>query len=99
MDLDSIAKIVKQDLIEALRYGEWVNSGDLIDSISVKIDPSTFEIQIEALDYLEYLDNGNFINEFLEDEINKITSLIGDMIAESIRAEIFNELDSTIKTK
>lgn len=77
-----------------IRNEGYVDSGMLLKSIKFKSVEENNEliIKFDAEDYIQYLNDGNFINDFFSQ--NKVLELITEYRAEMIDIQIQNELDS-----
>lgn len=69
--LNQLTNLLKEQIIS----NDYVNSGSLLDSVNFisEITAQGLSIQLEANDYIKYLDNGRFIEDFFNSsEVNQI---------------------------
>lgn len=64
IELGKLAKSLENYLKNLIQSRGYVDSGNLLNSI--KIYYKDFELQLETAEYLQYLDEGKLLEEFLE---------------------------------
>lgn len=80
--LDRLENLLKEEL----RNQDFIDSGALLDSIEFKMEvtPLGVEIELGANDYIKYLDNGIFIEDFFNSpQVNQILEEASDAWVES----------------
>ena len=69
--LNQLTNLLKESIVS----NGYVNSGSLLDSVEFtsEVTAQGLSIQLEANDYIKYLDNGKFIEDFFNNpQVNQI---------------------------
>ena len=92
--LKQLATKFQADLKLALKKAKHVDTGDLSKSIKIgfKVVGTTLEFDITGLEYLQYLDNGDFLQDFLKvkrkELVKIVTTQLKKDIADTIKKKI-----------
>ncbi len=89
-ELEKLGKKFQEDLIRKLNERGHSKTGNLERSITLKFDKTNtgYEINLEALEYIKYLDGGDLLDKFLEDK----TKELKEEIAKAIKKDIIKQL-------
>lgn len=77
-------------MIKHIKSKSHVQSGKLLKSIDFKCSyvGGKLDIRFETLDYVQYLDDGNFLDAFVE--IDAVADIIGDFYVEQFYEDLDN---------
>lgn len=78
--LRSLEGQIKKDLIDEIKSKGHQGKGLLIDSITVRVveQGGDYNTEIECADYIQYLDHGKFLQDFLQKQAAKLERIISD---------------------
>ena len=73
-----------QELKSFIKSEGYVSSGKLEKSIKFKctFNDNQLDIKLDAMEYINYLDNGNFLNKFFEKD--SVSELIADVYSSNL---------------
>lgn len=78
--------MIKKDLINEIHSAGHDGTGELIKSIKVNFNGKVLEI--DANDYIKYLDDGKFLKDFIKKEMNKL--MIG--MTKAIKQDLIEQI-------
>lgn len=84
--LNQLTNLLKQEIISK----DFVNSGSLLDSVNFtsEVTAQGLSIQLEANDYIKYLDNGMFMEDFFNNP------QVEQIIEEAVTAWVESQLEN-----
>lgn len=93
MKLSDLNTALERHLKDYVKQQGYVDSGKLLKSIKFKSTNTNYvlDVKLVAEDYIEYLDEGNFLNKFFAQD--KVLNLITEYQAQLIDEKIQKELD------
>ena len=88
-DLDKFSRKMEKDLV-SLVNSKHPGSGKLAKSIKVNFKKVSngYSLNIEANDYIKFLDDGKFLEDFLKEERKNIVEVITKAVKQDIIKEI-----------
>ena len=89
-ELRRLTQKFQEDLKTELSAAGHIKTGRLSSSITVKFikNDNMYELDIDSLSYLKYLENGDFLKRFL----NKKKQEIIEVISKSAKEDIINQI-------
>jgi hypothetical protein len=72
----------------------FVASGKLLSSINFTVndkDMYNVDINLKSLEYIQYLDKGKLLNDFME--LNEVTNLVEEYVSLKIENDLLSSLD------
>lgn len=88
MDFQIYLMQLENLLKERIRVEDYIDTGALLESIQFKLEETSTGISIElgANDYIQYLDNGKFIEEFFNS--SQFESLMNEAVTAYVNSKI-----------
>ncbi len=85
-ELNRIAREWEQSLKEEIVKDRHIDSGDLLRSIRVsfKENNGSYDIKIQALEYIKYLDDGEFLTDWLKKKRVELKKILPKLIKQDI---------------
>jgi len=96
--LSSLASNWTSDLQSALQSAGHIETGRLSNSIRVSFKKTSngFEIDMNSLGYIRYLDNGMFLKNFLQKKQKEMVSILNRYMKEDLQNQI-KDINNKIK--
>ena len=89
-ELKTYADKLKSDLIKEIKSKGHEGKGKLTASIDVKFikDGNNYKLSLSAFDYIQYLDGGDLLNNFLKDKEKEISDEVEKFVTKDIIKQI-----------
>lgn len=88
--LKDLAEKFKNDLVDVINNKGHNKTGELVRSIKFSFVKTgdDYSLELDALEYLQYLDNGNLLKDFLESKKEELSREIPKAVKKDIVKEL-----------
>lgn len=92
-ELNRLARQFEEDLINSLNQSGHNKTGKLQDSIQIRFttEGNECKILISAKEYIKYLDDGNFLKDFIQEKKKELVKVIKTELKKEFIKQIHNK--------